>query len=205
MQVACPLPAALTDIPVSACPFRFDQIVRVLYQRRQTATSFATEALMKVLANWTALTAATDDTKVVVSPIFSGFVIPSSEPITVGGNDNSTFNGIREYYGEGAVTATGNFKNISSDVKAAMQLLTQESLASSVGVSNLTAYFVNKDGVIFYTDDQRGIPVYNARIGSVGSEGLNAPNVTPFGFDLQPEWDTAIKAVIPSFDPLTEL
>lgn len=211
MILICPLPAALTAITQPTCPFRFDQLVRIAFQRRQAvaAPPFATLADIQTLGDWTDYKAAVDSTKVVMSPIFAGCVIPPSEALTVGGNDNSTFNGIREYNGEGSVTATGVFKNLPSASKRDLDLLSQESLASSVGVSNLTAYFINRSGYFFARNPSTtvyfGVPIFNFRVSDVGSEGFNAPNVNNFSFDLQAGWADRLLSVLPTFDPLTEI
>lgn len=206
MIINCPLPAALTTLVKPTCAFRFDQIVKILFAQRQAgASQFADDAAFKALATWTPLLVAADATKVVTSPIFSSFVIPQSEPLTAGGNDNSTFAGIRDYFGEGSVTATGVFNNLTPAAMVALDDLTQYSLSTAVGVSNLTAYFVNKDGVVFYTGARFGVPIYNFRLGSTGSDGLNSHNKNAFSFDLRDGWDRALASTKPTFDPLTAI
>jgi len=203
MKIVCPLPAALGDISASNCPFRFDQIVRFGFTRRG-AGPFASSAAMKLLATWTARQAAADDTKIVMSPFFAGMFIPPSEALTTGGNDNSTFNGIPEYNGEGFVNVTGVFKNLQPAVAKEMDMLTPESLASAIGISNLTLIMFNKDGVGF-AKDLEGFPVYNFRKSSVGSEGFNSPNTHNFSFAMPGDWDSELVSFIPDFDPLTDL
>jgi len=208
MFLTCPLPGSLTPITPASCPFRFDQIVKLLLFQ-PGGPSFANADAMKLLATWTPYLSANDDTRIVTTPIFAGFVIPGSEALTTGGNDNSTFNGIPEYNGEGTVTTTGGFRNLPSRPKLDMEKLTQFSLASAVGTTNLQLMMVNKDGYIFYTESADniigGIDAYNWRIGSVGSEGFNAPNITPFGFSLIEGWDRYLQVVKPNFNPLTAL
>src|SRR5882757_1031142 len=126
MNFPCPLPTTLASIPVSACPFRFDQISRVAIRRRSNA-AFASTTTFNLLATWTPLLAATDDTKIVMSPIFTNPVIPASAGQFVGGNDNTTFNGLREYYGEQYLEFTGEFKNPAPATLAAMDELAAES------------------------------------------------------------------------------
>ena len=216
MNLVCPLPAALVEIPQPDCPFKFDQIVRMAFQRRQPEATppFPTLADAQTLAKWTAFKSAVDAKKLVVSPIFAGLVFPQSEALTTGGNDNSTFNGIRNYNGEGAVTVTGVFTNIPPATKRALDNLTMFSLAGATGISNLTAYFVNRDLVVYGENPfaagvpstvYRGIPIYNFRVSSPGSEGFNAPNLNAYSFDLPASWADYIAAWKPNFDPLTEL
>lgn len=203
MNIICPAPAALAAIPAQSCPFRMDQIVRFAFGRR-AVPAFATEAALKLLATWTTLIAAADNTKVVMSPLFAGMVIPGSEGVFVGGGDNTTFNGIRQYQGEANVTVTGTFTNMSPAVKAALDLLTQESLASAVGVSNLEVVMFNKDGFAA-TKNLDFIPIYNFRLSSRASEGLNANDVHAFSFDMLPDWETGLQMTKLGFDPLTAI
>jgi len=217
MRIDCPLPAALTPVPAQTCPFRFDQIVRLAFQRRQPASAppFANLAAIQSLASWQTLLDANDDTKIVLSPIFAGFTIPSSEAQTTGGNDNSTFAGLPEYNGEGSVTCPGVFTNMAPAIKRAMDALTQETLPSSTGLSNLTTYLINRDGYIFEVNPvtaggavgtaYKGIDIYNFRLGSVGSEGFNSKNSNPFSFNMPPNWADYLTSVKPAFDPLTDL
>lgn len=201
MEFICPKPEALTPMPAQDCPFRLDQIVRMAFGRR-AVPAFATEAAMKLLATWTPLIAAADDTKIVISPLFAGFVVPSSEGIFQGGGDNTTFNGLRIYQGENFVTITGQFSNISPAVHAALEELSQYSLASSVGVTDLEIIPFNRLGYAF-PNGLDMIPVYNFRVGTRGSEGLNANDIIPFSFDVLPDWDKNLQSVKLGFDPLT--
>ena len=139
-----------------------------------------------------------------MSPFFAGMVIPQSEALTTGGNDNSTFNGIPDYNGEGMVTVTGQFKNLSPLAKTALDKLAQESIASPVGVTNLELFMFNKNKVGF-SIGTKGVQVYNFRVSSVGSEGFNAPNIHNFSFNLPGDWDTGLTSFTPIFDPFTEL
>lgn len=217
MILQCPLPTALTAIPQPTCPFKFDQIVRAAFQRRQPVGTppFASLVLAQTLSEWTDYKAAVDSTKVVVSPMFAGLTIPQSEALTAGGNDNSTFNGIRDYNGEGSVTVNGQFSNLPPASKRALDKLSQESLASAVGVSNLTVYLFNRDRYGFMvnpvdgagaaTTNYVGIPIYNFRISSPGSEGLNAKNINNFSFDLPADWADYLASISFAFDPLTEI
>lgn len=210
MIVNCPLPATLTKIKQPSCPFILDQIVRTAFQRRQAAAPFATATTIQTLSNWDTFLAATDATKIVLSPIFAGGSVPPSEPLTQGGNDNTTFNGIRLYQGEGFVTMSGVFNNLPQETKRDMDLLTQESLASSVGVSNLTIYFFNKNGEGFANSGKPaagywGVPGYNFRISSVGGGGFNQQNTNNWSIDLPGNWSDYLVSFLPTFDPLTQL
>ena len=200
-EIVCPKPPALADIPAQDCPFRMDQIVRLAFGRR-AVPAFATESSIKLLATWTPLLAAADEEKVVLSPIFSGLVIPSSEGLFVGGGDNTTFNGIREYNGENFVTVTGTFKNITPAVFLALQALSQYSIAGNVGATDLGIIPFNTKGFAF-PSALDFIPIFNWRVGSRGSEGYNANDIVPFSFDFPAEWADLLQSIKLAFDPLT--
>lgn len=202
----CIRPEALTDIPLSDCEINFDQIIMLIYQRTQAAAPF-TDATIKLLATWTPLLAAADSKKIVMTPKFAGLTIPQSAALTQGGNDNTTINGIPIYNGEGFVDVTAQISGMSSDTKAAIKTLTPESQANSLGLSNLTVYLVNRFGDII-SNNYRGFPIYNNRISSVGSEGLNSRNQNQLGFSFGPDWDNNLaitKRADLGFDPLTQL
>lgn len=216
MILNCPLPDSLTDIPQPSCPFKFDQMVRLFFQRRQPSDTptFATLEDLQDVTVWEDLKAAGDDTKITCSPIFAGMTFPQSEALVTGGNDNTTFSGIRDYNGEGSVTVLGTFKNLAPATKRVLDTLAQESLAGTTGISNLTVYFANKNGYIFCnnpladgvaTTTYFGVPVFNFRISSPGSEGLNAPNTNGFSFDMASNWADYLASVLPNFDPLADL
>lgn len=204
MIFSCPLPTTLTAI-TTGCQFNFDQIIRVAFQQRQTTASFADETELQTLLDWTTLKAAADATKIVVSPVFSGFTIPASEIQASGGNDNSTVKGIREIYGNSSVTATGMFKGLNPTILATLDLLTQFSIPNSVGNTSLTMYMFNKDGYMFYDTGFFGIKLFNFIVGSAGSEGLNSKNMNGFSLDLPPDWDRTLKVTKPAFDPLLDI
>jgi len=205
MFVDCPLPASLTPVIPIDCPFRLDQIVKMLFFQRSHGP-FATLASMKLLATWSPMLASPgDETTVVPTPIFANLVIPDSAGKFVGGNDNTTFDGVPEYYGDTPVTITGEFKNLQPATKVLLDALSEYSFPSAVGKSNLAAMFVNKDGVIFH-NNLNGFDIYNYRIGSRSSQGLYTPDLNKFSFDMKSDWDKALASVVPTdFDALVDL
>lgn len=210
MKFVCPKPAAITSIPKPTCPFKIEQIVGMALQRTQAvgASTFKEPtSSITDLATWTLLLAALASTKVTVTPLFANFVIPPSEGQEEGGNDNSTFGGIPIDLGEGAVKVTGEFRNLEPAIKAALDKLRVESQAS-LGVSQLSAFLFNRDGEIFHSKDGAdpvGLPIYNFRVASRGSEGLKKDDKIPFSFYLPEGWDANLAVSTPEFNPLTQL
>lgn len=202
-EIVCPAPAALATPPAQACPFRMDQIVRLAFRRiNGVAAAFATEAALKLQATWTPLIAAADSTKIVISPLFAGLVIPNSEGIFIGGGDNTTFNGIRSYMGEAFVTVTFTWSNMTPAVKAVLDTYAQESIANAAGLTNLGVHMFNVNGWDFH-NNLAFFPVYNFRVSSRGTEGLNTNDTYQASFDLAPRWDANLAGTKLSFDPLT--
>lgn len=211
----CPRSAAMPSLPLAdACQFKFDQIIGAAFQRAQplATPSFTTAAPITELDSWVALMAAVGATKIVVSPTFAGLVIPPSEATETGGNDNTTKFGIPEYGGEGAVKVDYIYTGLSPLMIAGIRKFSQESIPL-LGTYALTVYLFTKDGAIIYNKRKGaavgsadGLPIYNYRLSSIGSEGLNAGNKNNAGFYLPPYWDETVAMVTPTdWNPLIDL
>jgi hypothetical protein len=201
---SCPPPTVLADIPDQTCPERFDQIVKIVFQRTQTAPSFTTASIL-LQATWTPLLSAVDDTKAVISPLIPNVVIPVGEVLKEGGNDNTTINGIPKLAGRSFAAVTAQLQDAEKDVRAAMRALAAES-ALIPGYTNLWAYFINRFGQVIGVENGgnvEGIPVYNLYVGDVGTEGLNKANIANLSFDLAPGWSDNVAIYTPTaFNPL---
>lgn len=157
-------------------------------------------------ASWDAFKAATDSTKIVLTPIMANVIINSSEKQSEGGNTNETAFGVEQYLGEGAVEVTGEFRNLTPAQKKALTQFSYES-DISLGVENLTVYMINKNNEVFHNEvtagQAKGIPLYNFRVGSRGSQGFNSDDKIPFSYSLRPEWDETIAKAQPAFSLLS--
>lgn len=175
----CPLPTALELIPDVGCPVKFDQIQKVIFQRKQVTSSFTTSTILTNAA-WTVVLNADDDERAVVSPFLNNFVIGKNDALTEGGNDNTTINGIPRLLGIGFSPVTAELRNVNSDIADAMRSYTSES--SQNGYTNLWAYFINKDGKIIGKVNEDGnhvdgFDVYNLVVPDVSSEGFAKDNI----------------------------
>ena len=213
LTCACPKPTALTAITAVTCGFKLEQIVRMAFVR-YTETPYFVEGVNAIedLASWTAAKGETDGTKHVISPLFSNLVIPPSEALEEGGNDNTTVNGVPVYLGEGVVQVTGFFRNLPPAVKDELELLSCESDASAAGSAQLGAYLINRAGDIFNKEDATPDPypleIFNFRLGTRGTEGFAKDDITPFSFYLPAGWDTGLvveKRATLDFNPLTQI
>jgi hypothetical protein len=197
---SCPAPATLSAIPQQNCAVRWDQVVKLLFQRKQATSSFDATTI-KDEANWTPLLTANDSTKVVISPYLNNVVVPPGEAITAGGNDNTTIGGVRQLKGKGFQACSFELRNADAAVRAAVDKLTSES-ALVPGFTNLWVYPVNQFGQIICKSDGSGIPIYNFFVGGPGSEGYLSDNVQIGSFDLKGGWDKDVTVITPDFDIL---
>jgi len=217
MTFTCPPASSLTALPAAdACPTKFDQILRSAFQRAQSAPPFDATAGKKITekAAWLALMGVSTAAKIVVSPIFANLVIPGSEAKENGGNDNSTPFGIPQYGGENPVKVEYVFTNLSPAQIVGIRKFSQESIPL-LGSFALTNYFFTKNGDIvankpkgYGVDEYAGLPIYNHRLGSISSEGLNADNKNAAGFYLPAYWDETVEVITADkldFNPLFDL
>jgi hypothetical protein len=207
MASSCARPTALTSISKFDCAVHFGQLVALLIQRGQDTPTFANEAALKLLANWTPLLIAPDDTKVIITPEFAGFAFPGSEPQYQDENSNNSIDGNGYFTGFNSVKPAGKFVGIPSSLKAQLSLISDE---SRPGLDPGTTFFgITGDGRLIYDLDDagavRGIPFTNFYVGSLKSDGLKANNENAFGLTLNGEWDKNVQIVKPSFNLRTAL
>lgn len=205
---ACPPSAALTAIPENECGLNIGQIQKIMFQRKQATASptIPVVADAALLATWTALKAAVNDTKVVVSPFCEEVVVPRGTFVKEGGDDNTTLNGTAIIVGAGQIPVVGVFRSLATTVIRALKKLNCETVAG------LTVFFINEEGKIFgvstgdATTDFRGIPIYSFGVADAGAEGLNTHDKSPFEFGLKYGWRDRLIAVTPTdFDALVDL
>lgn len=197
----CPPPTALPSIPSQDCPEVWEQIDTILFQRipANGEPSF-TETTILDQATWTPLMTASDNTKAIKSPLLPNFIIPPSEALTEGGNDNTGLNGIPRFLGHGFVTVTFDLYNRNAAVRNALASLAAQT-ASQPGETLVWAYFVNRFKQIVAGEDGSGIPVYNFNVGDPGTEGYNKYTIAKGSFHLPAGWSKGLKLFTPTFDP----
>lgn len=200
---SCPAPASLVSIPNFDCKENLGQIQRLVFQRRGWV--FQSEdgiGGITVKASWDPLITSTGNDKIVCTPFVEGFSIPSGEPITEGGGDNSTLDGAEIVLGAGSITSEGFFRSIPSHVAEALQALNCE--------GDLAVYMVNEYGQLIaeehVTGKYRPFPVNFVWIGDPSNEGKNTHDKTPIRMNFIGGWRKKLRLLTPGdFDAKYDL
>jgi hypothetical protein len=201
----CPLPAAITEIGDLTCGENIGQVQKIAFQRRQATPSFPTFSGSAVgsadlLASWTTLLAAADATHVTVTPFFENFVIPGSEGITEGGDDNTTLDGAPIVIGATTPQATGTFRSLTGELLRQLKEYNCE--------NDLTVFLINEFSQIIGVSPNgttfTGIPIQAFFIGDGDNNGKNTQDKTNFSFSVRYGWRDRLAFCVPTdFDPRT--
>lgn len=206
----CPLPTALASIPANSCPENIGQIQRFFIVRAgnviwDTATpannvpATIVGDTLDVVNGWNTLFAASDDTKVIKTPLIGGdSSITAGTAITQGGGDNTTLNGETLVNGFNPADGTARFDSLSTEQVVALKALRCE---------DLEVYFVNQDGKILCKkvgDLVTGFPVTNFSLGSKNNAGFGTRDSNVLTFQMDDEWDEYLEFITPTdFNALT--
>ncbi|MDB0602157.1 hypothetical protein PL373_13565 [Tenacibaculum maritimum] len=201
----CPNTGPLSEIPDNDCPFDIKQIQKIGFQKPgfvwDTAGTPATDPTLK--ADWDVLLAATDDTKIVVTPFITGDPkINRGDAITTGGGDNTTLNGIEEVEGVNPSKFEAFFKSLSPEQEAALDKLSCNQF--------LVVYFINQDGNIFCTKidatKTKGQDVQSLFVSDRDNQGFGTKDTVFMSFSLPAKWSKSLIRITPSdFNALTDL
>ena len=206
----CPAAAALTTIPKVTCPENFGQIQKVAFQRLTkadgTKNSFTSSASILLKASWTALLAAADGSKVVVSPYINAPADSGGDARkTSGGNDD--LGGIAEVLGGNPVVFDGQLRSVPQSVIKTMKDLQCEANAGNLGVflfdenGNIEAIQDGTTNTTYYP-----IPIRGLFIGSKIHGNFDAKDMNAIQWEYPDNYSDNLKIVKPTdFNPLTDL
>jgi len=205
MDCNCPSPTALTDIPAQDCGVNLKQIQRVAFQR--IGSQFGTGAQpdansILTLADWQALIAANDSTKIVITPLIGANpTIAPGDAITNGGGDNSTLNGVEEVEGVNPSAFSCEFKELSSEIEKAMKTIMCE--------KGLVVYLILQGGKIAVVkidaDNHKGFEIQSPFISDRGNQGFATKDTHTMSFSMKAGWSEDLIILKPTFNPLTEI
>lgn len=199
----CSLGTVLPDIPAVTCPENFGQIQKVVFQKLmgKTAENSITVATAKTLGTWTALLAAKDATKMVVSPYIAEPTVEAGEALTYGGG-NATPGGVVEILGSNSTSFSGKFLKTPQEIIKVLKGLMCE-VTGGLGV-----YLINGNGQIAAikdSDNYKPIPVESLFVGDRTIGGLEAPDANVISWSFKPNWSDNLAIFKPKFNPLTQL
>ena len=206
----CPAASALTTIPNVACSENFGQIQKVAFQRLRkadgTRNSFTSTAAIGLKASWTALLAAADGSKIVVSPYINAPADSGGDArMSSGGNDD--LGGIAEVLGGNPVQFDGQLRSIPQSVIKVMKELQCEANAGNLGV-----FLFDENGNIQAVQDQTTattyypIPIRALFIGSLIHGNFDAKDSNAISWQYPDNYSDDLAIVKPSdFNPLTDL
>lgn len=213
----CPAASALTTIPNVQCSENFGQIQKVAFQRLRkangtinsfTGTTGSTTPVdnIKLLASWTALLAAADGSKIVVSPYINAPADSGGDArMSSGGNDD--LGGIAEVLGGNPVQFDGQLRSIPQSVIKVMKELQCEANAGNLGVflfdenGNIQALRDPTTATTYYP-----IPIRALFIGSLIHGNFDAKDSNAISWQYPDNYSDDLVIVKPSdFNPLTDL
>ena len=206
----CPAAAAMTTIPAVNCPENFGQIQKVAFQRLRkadgTKNSFTNAAAITALASWTALLAAADGSKIVVSPYINAPADSGGDARRTGGG-NDDLGGISQVLGANPVQFDGSLRSIPQSVIKVMKELQCEAAAGNLGV-----FLFDENGKIEAIQDATTqttyypIPIRSLFIGSKIHGNFDAKDSNAISWMYPDNYSDNLKIVTPAdFNPLTDL
>lgn len=206
----CPAAAALATIPNVACPENFGQIQKVAFQRLRkadgTKNSFTSAAAITALASWTALLAAADGSKIVVSPYINAPADSGGDARRTGGG-NDDLGGISQVLGGNPVQFDGSLRSVPQSVIKTMKELQCEAAAGNLGV-----FLFDENGKIEAIKDTTTegtfypIPIRSLFIGSKIHGNFDAKDSNAISWMYPDNYSDDLAIVTPAdFNPLTDL
>lgn len=207
MPLVCNCPEeVLTTIIVDGCEINIGQIQKLIFQKQGNLfdTAGGTPNDPTLLADWLAFTAATDETKAVVTPLIKADPqIEDGGVITKGGGDNTTLNGVELVTGQNPGKFSAKFNGLGAAAISAMRAL---QCAGALGV-----YLVNEDGTIIGHSTSTitqtvPIPLTSFNLGSKVNQGFGEVDYNEIIFSLPSDWDEKTMMITPAdFNALVDL
>lgn len=215
MNCNCPDNGILVEIPNESCPFDLKQIQRLAFATKgkvlfDSATGGGAgngipqaNSQVDTLADWNARKTATDNTKIVFTPLIGGDpTIEAGDAITSGGGDNSSLNGVEEVTGVSPSKFTCVFKSIAPATEKAMKELMCKSTEVYLFLEGGKIACVKVEG----TENHKGFNVQSLFVSDRNNEGYGTQDKHDFSFSLASGWSENLVIVKPAdFNPLYDL
>ena len=205
----CPAATSIPDVPNVACEESFGQIQKAafcrLVQADGTVNKFTSTASILLKASWTTKLAATNGSKIVVSPYIYAPADSGGEPrVSSGGNDD--LGGIPTVLGEQPIQFQGQLRGIPQTVADALKELACEANAGNLGV-----FLFDENGRIeaiagATTGDYTPIPIRGFYVGSKLHGNYDAKDYNLIQWNYAENYSKGLVILTPTdFNPLTDL
>ena len=180
----CPVGTYMTSIGTQSCPSSFGQIQKVIFQRSGGLSSAGLGSSTTVLtyATWTALAAATDASKIVVTPTVSGFTTELGAAREFG-TGNEVPNGVPIIFGTGPTKVTFKLYEPLSSLVRNLKALECETLQAS---------FVNELGQVAADETSSaavtGFDIQSFHVSDRMLGGFDSPDYVEVSFSMPANW-----------------
>lgn len=198
----CPGPVSIPTIPKKTCVENFGQVIGWILQRPGfifDSAALVTPNDIKLLASWTPLFTAIDDTKVSRTPEIENFIIPRTAAKFEGGGDNTTIDGVAKIVGFDPAAAIGQIAETPGTIISVLRNLLLCEPA-------LVAYGINRSGQILARNVTPGVPatkitgisIQSAFVTDEDNNGYATRDKADFGFSLAAGWRDDVVVITPT-------
>lgn len=207
LNCGCPAGEHLKDLVIAECKESFGQIQKVIIARIFSSTGTKNKlpsATIETKATMTPLFAASDGTKLIVSPYIQNPTTEPGEARTFGGG-NQTLGGIEIVIGREPTNFTGV---IYQEAQSVIKVL------KSYSCEKIGVFLIDENGNIGAIDEQGDgknfmpIPVDKFFVGDKNLGGYEEPDSNTISWSFYPNWSdnlVLIKADTLDYNPLTDL
>lgn len=198
MLCKCPVGTHIDAITAYSCPVDVREIQKMVFWRAGVANHIDTVADLITLSTWTALKAASDNTKAIVTPFLNNPVVEPGDVITWGGG-TETRDGIPEIVGVNPTKVTIKGTHWQSEIKRDIRELMCESL-EVIFINNEGKFIHRLDGLLV-----KGFPIRAFYIKDRAIGNRTTPDQFEIGFMLPEAWDDYLTITDPTanFNALT--
>lgn len=206
----CPASTALPTIPKVTCAQSFGQIQKVVFQRifdDDGEKNYVAYNLAPEKSTWTALMAAVDSTKIVISPYLNAPTSEAGSARTFGGG-NETLGGIEQIVGREPTPFSAVMRSVPQSVIKTMKELQCEAEAGNLGV-----FLIDENGYVEAigskitksgqeTNVYMPIPIRSLFVGDKTHGGLEAPDSNAISWSFLPNFSDDLIIAKVNFNPL---
>lgn len=200
---SCTTTAALPDIPKTECKQSFGQIQKLafvrIYSTGTTKNKFDETNDITKLTSWQKFTAASDGTKIVVTPFVEAPTQDGGDAITFGGG-NDTLGGVERRVGRNATNMSFALREW---MQSAIKTLKSLECEGALGV-----YLINEHGQIEARkvgEEYFPLPIQSLFVGDKIHGGLQEPDSNSLQFSFAPNYSDDLVIVTPEFNAVTDL